>query len=99
MKVNSDGMNIMVALYESGLVINCEKGENKDRVLSNDYVVRRLEKLCNVKDIGPKKTVSGTLNFSLWEGFNASKCGIALFVQNRSHQIFGSQSFKLPEDI
>ncbi|KAK4255754.1 hypothetical protein QN277_008709 [Acacia crassicarpa] len=99
MKINSDGIDVMVALYESGLVNNCEKGENKGRVLSNDYVVRRLEKLCNVKDISPKKTLSGTLNFPLWEGFNATKCGIALFVQNRSHQIFGSQCFKLPDDI
>ncbi|XP_054789537.1 uncharacterized protein LOC129295081 [Prosopis cineraria] len=99
MKVDGNGVNVMVALYESGLLNNCEKGENKGRVLSNDYVVRRLEKLCNVKDMSPKKTVSGTLNFALWEGFNAAKCGVALFVQNNSHQIFGSQSFKLPEGI
>lgn len=99
MKVDSNGANVMVALYESGLVNDCERGENKGRVLSNDYVVRRLEKLCNVKDITPKKTVSGTVNFSLWEGFNVNKCGVALFVQSSSYQIFGSQSFQLPNDI
>ncbi|KAF7836779.1 putative membrane lipoprotein lipid attachment site-like protein [Senna tora] len=99
MKVDSNGVNVMVALYESGLVNDCERGENRGRVLSNDYVVRKLEKLCNVKDISAKKTVSGTVNFPLWEGFNASKCGVALFVQNNSHQMFGSQSFQLPRDI
>ncbi|KAF2314279.1 hypothetical protein P3X46_027064 [Hevea brasiliensis] len=98
-KVDSNGANIMVALYESGLVTDCPKGENKGRMLSNDYVVRKLEKLCTVKDISAKKTVSGTVNFSLWDGFNSSKCGIAVFVQDNSHQIFGSQNFQLPDDI
>ncbi|XP_027355836.1 uncharacterized protein LOC113865462 [Abrus precatorius] len=98
-KVDSDGANVMVALYESGLVTDCPRGENKGRVLSNDYVVRKFEKLCTVKDISAKKTVSGTVNFSLWEGFNGSKCGLAVFVQSSSHQIFGSESFQLPDDI
>ncbi|KAF3682114.1 Vacuolar-processing enzyme [Capsicum annuum] len=50
-------------------------------------VVRKLEKLCSVKDITPKKTISGTVTFSLWDGFNSSKCGVALFVETGSHQI------------
>ncbi|OVA08000.1 Protein of unknown function DUF1223 [Macleaya cordata] len=66
-KVDSEGVDVMVALYENGLVTNCSKGDNKDLVLSNNYVVRRLDKLCNVKDISAKKTITGTLNFSLWE--------------------------------
>lgn len=98
-KVDSNGANVMVALYESGLVTDCPRGENKGRVLSNDYVVRKLEKLCNVKDIPAKKTVLGTIDFPLWKGFNSSKCGVAVFLQNSSHQIFGSQSFHLPDDI
>ncbi|KAK7405078.1 hypothetical protein VNO78_06262 [Psophocarpus tetragonolobus] len=98
-KVDSDGANVMVALYESCLVTDCPRGENKGRVLSNDYVVRKLEKLCTVKDISAKKTVSGTVDFPLWEGFNSCKCGLAVFVQSRSYQIFGSQSFQLPDDL
>ncbi|XP_061348702.1 uncharacterized protein LOC133294065 [Gastrolobium bilobum] len=98
-KVENHGANVMVALYESGLVTDCPRGENKGRVLSNDYVVRKLEKLCTVKDVSAKKTVTGTVNFSLWEGFNSSKCGVAVFVQSSSHQIFGSMSFQLPDDI
>ena len=89
----------MVALYECGLVTNCPRGENKGRVLSNDYVVRRLEKLTTVKDISAKKTISGTVNFSLWETFNSTKCGVAVFVQDKSYQIFGSQNFQLPDNI
>ncbi|KAJ8764670.1 hypothetical protein K2173_007757 [Erythroxylum novogranatense] len=98
-KIDNNGVNIMVALYESGLVTDCPRGENKGRVLSNDYVVRKLEKLCTVKDISAKKVVSGTVNFSLWEAFNSTKCGLVVFVQNNSHQIFGSQSFQLPDTI
>lgn len=98
-KVDSNGCNVMVALYEDGLVTDCPKGENKGRVLSNDFVVRRLEKLCSVKDISAKKTVSGTVSFPLWENFSSSKCGIAVFVQSNSHQIFGSQKFDLPNNV
>nr|GME02744.1 DUF1223 domain-containing protein [Ipomoea batatas] len=98
-KVDGNGANVMVVLFESGLVTSCLKGENRDKVIANDYVVRRLEKLCSVKDISAKKTVSGTVNFSLWEGFNSSKCGVAVFVQNGSHQIFGSQNFQLPDNL
>lgn len=98
-KVDSHGADVMVALYETGLVTDCPRGENKGRVLSNDYVVRKLEKLCTVKDHSPKKTVSGTITFPLWSSFNSSRCGLAVFVQNSSFQIFGSQNFHLPDDI
>ncbi|KAF8023982.1 hypothetical protein BT93_F1244 [Corymbia citriodora subsp. variegata] len=98
-KVDSQGVNVMVALYESGLVTDIPKGENKGRVLSSDFVVRRLEKLCAVKDVSAKKTVSGTVSLPLWRGFNSSKCGMAVFVQNSGYQIFGSQNFSLPHNL
>ncbi|XP_065864551.1 uncharacterized protein [Euphorbia lathyris] len=98
-KVDSNGANVMVALYESGLVTDCPKGDNKGRVLSNDYVVRKMEKLCAVKDLSAKKTVTGSVNFGLWEGFNNSKCGIVIFVQDKTYQIFGSQNIQIPDDI
>ncbi|KAK6132737.1 hypothetical protein DH2020_033542 [Rehmannia glutinosa] len=98
-KVDHAGADVMVALYECGLVTDCPGGANKGRVLANDYVVRRLEKLCSVKDASAKKTITGTVNFALWEGFNAAKCGIAVFVENSSHQIFGSQNIQLPDKL
>lgn len=97
--MDHQGVNVMVALFECSLVTDCTNGPNKGRVLVNDYVVRRLEKLCSVKDIAAKKTISGTVNFPLWEGFSAAKCGVAVFVESASHQIFGSQKFQLPENI
>ncbi|RZC65494.1 hypothetical protein C5167_009182 [Papaver somniferum] len=98
-KIDSRGVEIMVALYENGLVTDCPKGENKGRVLANDYVVRKFEKLCTVKDISAKKSINGTVNFTLWEGFNSSKCGVAVFLQNSSLQTFGAQNFQLPENL
>ncbi|KAG6685650.1 hypothetical protein I3842_12G122000 [Carya illinoinensis] len=98
-KVDNRGANVMVALYECGLVTDCLEGENKGRVLSSDFVVRKLQKLYTLKDMPAKKTISGTVNFPLWQGFNSSNCGVAVFVQNSSNQIFGSQNFQLPENL
>lgn len=97
--MHSQDADIMVALYECGLVNDCPDGANKGRVLANDYVVRHLQKLSSVKDISAKKTVLRTLDFSLWEGFKSSKCGITVFLQNSSQQIFGAQKFKLPDNL
>lgn len=90
--------DVMVALYESGLVTECDKGENKGRVLTNNYVVRRLEKLVSVKGISPNKNLSASLQFTLWDGFNSATCGLLLFVQNASLHTFGVQRFQIPED-
>lgn len=98
-KVDNHGADIMVALYESGLVTDCPNGANKGRVLANDFVVRRLQKLSTVKDSSAKKTISGTLNFPLWESFDSTKCGVAVFVETASHHIFASQNIQLPGNL
>lgn len=79
MKVDGDGLDIMVVLYEMGLVIDCERGENEGRMLLNDYVVRKMEKMCIVKDVIVKKLVLGIVYFMFWDGFNSSKCGVVVF--------------------
>ncbi|KVI10383.1 Protein of unknown function DUF1223 [Cynara cardunculus var. scolymus] len=99
-KVEGPGADIMVAICESGLVTDCRNGENKGRMLANDFVVRKLAKLCSVNAVPPKKTLTGTLDFSLWQGFNSAKCGLVLFVQQHgSRRIFGSQRIPLPANI
>lgn len=99
-KLEGPGADIMVALYESGLVTDCQNGENKGRMLANDFVVRKLAKLCSVNNVPPKKTLIGTLDFSLWQGFNSAKCGVVVFVQQHgSRHIFGSQRIQLPANI
>ncbi|MBA0762455.1 hypothetical protein Gotri_012059 [Gossypium trilobum] len=98
-KVDNNVDNVMVALYESGLVNECLNGENKGKTLYNDFVVRKLEKLHTMEDISAMKTLSVTVRFTLWDGFNSNKCSIVVFVQNISQQIFGSQNFQLPDDL
>lgn len=99
-KLDSKGADIMVALYESGLVTDCQNGDNKGRMLANDFVVRKLTKLCTVNNQPPKKTITGTIEFGLWEGFNSAKCGIAVFVQQHgTRHIFGSQRIELPQNV
>lgn len=99
-KVDSNGANVMVALYESGLVTDCAGGENKGRMLTNDYVVRRLEKMATVKDVAAaKKSITRSVQFHLWEGYNSAKCGILLFVQNSSLHTFGTQQFQIPDTM
>lgn len=98
-KVDSNGADIMVVLYETGIVTDCERGENRGRLLTNDYVVRCCEKLLTVKDVSAKKIISGSVHFSLWEGFNRSKCGIVLLVQNKSLQTYGVQHIPIPDTI
>ncbi|KAG6482193.1 uncharacterized protein LOC122017924 [Zingiber officinale] len=98
-RVDGGGADVMVALYESGLVTECAQGENRGRVLTNDFVVRRLEKLSHVKNMSPKKKVSGSVRFALWEGFDAANCGLLVFVQNGSLHTFGIQQLQIPDAI
>ncbi|KAE8706535.1 Light-harvesting chlorophyll B-binding protein 3 [Hibiscus syriacus] len=93
-KIDNSGVNVMVASSENGLVNDCSAGENKGKVLSNDFVVRKLEELCNGENIEAKKRISGTVTFT-----NSNKCAIAVFAQSSSHQIFASQKFQIPDDI
>ncbi|XP_066395021.1 uncharacterized protein [Miscanthus floridulus] len=94
------GASVLVALYENGLVTDCGRGENKGKSLLNDHVVRRLEKVAAVREgASAKKTVSGTVQFPLWDGFRATKCGLVLFVQNAALQVLGVQHFDLPDNV
>ncbi|KAJ1291425.1 hypothetical protein BS78_02G314400 [Paspalum vaginatum] len=94
------GASVLVALYESGLVTDCGRGENKGKSLLNDHVVRRLEKVAALREgASAKKTVAGTVQFPLWDGFRATKCGLVLFVQNAALQVLGVQHFDLPDNV
>ncbi|VAH44885.1 unnamed protein product [Triticum turgidum subsp. durum] len=94
------GGSVLVALYESGVVTDCGRGENKSKSLLNDHVVRRLEKVAAVRDgTSARKAVSGSVQFPLWDDFRATKCGIVLFVQNSALQVLGVQHFDLPDSV
>ncbi|KAD3066879.1 hypothetical protein R6Q59_018932 [Mikania micrantha] len=94
------GADVMVAVYESGLVTECKNGDNKGRVIANDFVVKKLSKIWSFNNVPHKKTLARTIDFDLWDGFNSAKCGIVVFVQQHgTHHIFGSQQIQLPANI
>jgi hypothetical protein len=99
-KLEGYALDVMVAIYENGLVTDCAKGENKGRILTNDFVVTGLEKACSIRDLQAKKTSKGEVTFELWEGFDRTKCGVVVFLQNpTSMEIFGAQQVDIPDHV
>lgn len=96
-KTTDETVDVMVALYENGLVTECTAGENRGKLLTNEYVVRGLETACTLQEGVPKKPVSGQVLFELWPGFSTSTTGIVIFLQNpTSKEIYGAEHFQLP---
>lgn len=99
-KVEGYTLDVMVAIYENGLVTDCSKGENRGRILTNDFVVTGLERACTIQDLPAKKIAKGEVTLQLWEGFVKSKCGVVVFLQNPvSLEVFGAQQIDLPDDV
>ncbi|RLM57784.1 hypothetical protein C2845_PM18G07520 [Panicum miliaceum] len=64
------------------------------------HVVRRLEEVAAVREgASARKTVSGTVQFALWDGFRTAKCGFVLFVQSATLEVLGVQRFDLPDNV
>eukprot|EP00249_Psilotum_nudum_P003026 c16348_g1_i1 orf=413-1345(+) len=98
-RVDGCSLDMMVAIFESGHVTDCSKGENRGRVLTNDFVVRCLEKACTLRDWSTKKSVKGEAKLGLWEGYSKAKCGMVVFFQNSSTmEVYGAQHIELPKD-
>ena len=69
--------DLMVAVYETGLVTPVARGENGGRTLADDYVVRRLARAGR---IGESSTVAATL--PLEKDWNRARLGVAAFLQD-----------------
>lgn len=92
-------VDVIVAMFENGQVTDCAKGENRGRVLTNDFIVRSLEKACTLQNVQSKKPVQGQVSFKLWESYSKVKCGMAVFLQNPSSmEVYGAQLLDLPDD-
>jgi hypothetical protein len=73
--------DLMLAVYETGLVTAVESGENKGRELRNDYVVRSLRRERLKKNDSSVSEVSSKL--PLERDWNRSQLGVAAFLQDR----------------
>jgi hypothetical protein len=99
-RVDKQGLDVMVAIYQNGAVTDCTAGENRGKFLTNEFVVRGLEKACTLQDWPAKKAITGQVRFILWDDFVRAKCGLVVFLQNPSTlEIQGAERVELSESI
>lgn len=93
-------LDVMVAIYQNGLVTDCTAGENRGKLLTNEFIVRGLEKACTLQDWPAKKPTTGQVKFQLWDSFVRPKSGLVVFLQNPTTlEIYGAERVELPESI
>jgi hypothetical protein len=87
-------LDVMVALFESGLDTDVRGGENAQKTLRDDYVVRRLQRAFKVSGEGQRQQV---VTLELEPEWQRGKLGVAAFLQDpKTHQVFGAASAQLP---
>lgn len=72
--------DLMLAVYETGLVTAVQRGENKGRELHNDYIVRSLRRERLDKKDPEVSEVSSKL--SIERDWNRSQVGVVAFLQD-----------------
>jgi hypothetical protein len=69
--------DLMLAVYETGLVTPVKKGENGGRTLANEYVVRSLRRIGRVDQSGVHDA-----KVPLEKDWNRARLGVAAFLQD-----------------
>ena len=77
----SGRLELWVALYQKNLTTSVARGENADRTLRNDYVVRRLVKAFTLSG-GPGAHGSGQVSLALDPSWKRSDLGVVAFLQD-----------------
>jgi hypothetical protein len=94
--LRGEHLDLMVALYETGLVTSVGRGENGGRTLHNDYVVRRLERAGRLAANGPAET-RHSASLRLSKDWNRSRLGVATFLQEpKTLEIRGAAARAFP---
>ena len=87
-------LDVMVAVYESGLDTDVKGGENAHKTLHDDYVVRRLERAFTVSGDGAKQQ---TVKLKLDRDWVRANLGVAAFLQDpKTREVYGAAAIKLP---
>lgn len=82
-------LELMVAVFESGLVTPVERGENGGATLHDDYVVRRLERAGRLRPRDPAWT-QHALSLKIAEDWKRSELGVVAFLQDaKSLEVHG----------
>ncbi len=88
-------LDLMLAVYETGLVTQVRRGENGGKVLENDYVVRILHRAGRLVPGGSDST-RHEAGLPLAEGWQRERLGLAAFLQDpRTLRIHGAQAVAL----
>jgi hypothetical protein len=88
-------LDVMVALYESGLSTEVRGGENAQKTLRDDYVVRRLQRAFKVSGSDERQE---SVTLRLDKDWQRGKLGVAAFLQDpKTHQVFGAAAAALPQ--
>jgi hypothetical protein len=89
-------LDLMVAVFETGLVTPVKGGENGGRTLRNDDVVRDLSRAARLAAGGPARTEQ-TVEIRPEKEWNRDALGVAVFLQDpNSLEIFGAAQTLLP---
>jgi hypothetical protein len=89
-------LDLMIAIYETGLSTAVERGENGGRTLRDDVVVRALTRAARISAGGPAQA-RATADLALDKGWNRGGLGVAAFLQDPwSLEICGAAAMALP---
>ncbi|MGD2115330.1 MAG: DUF1223 domain-containing protein [Acidobacteriota bacterium] len=82
---------LWMALYQKDLTTSVARGENADRTLHNDYVVRQLSRAFALPGSSADAEGSGEVTFTLEPSWNRSDLGVVAFLQDpRTREIHGA---------
>jgi hypothetical protein len=88
--------DLMLAVYETGLVTAVASGENGGRTLHNDYVVRSLRRAAKISP-GDSPRTRTAVTLALEKEWNRSALGLAAFLQDPGTlAIRGAAALPLP---
>lgn len=75
----AEGLHVMLALFENGLVTDVARGENGGRALRNDFVVRRL---IDLGPLEPGQVLQRRIDEPWDPGWRKDHSGAAIFLQD-----------------
>jgi hypothetical protein len=79
--VQTGPLEVMLAIYENGLVSKIDRGENGGRQLTYDYTVRKLLSAFELKPVQGTSAVKA-LNIDLDPSWSADHLGVVAFIQD-----------------
>jgi hypothetical protein len=79
--IDARRLELLVALYESGLMTSVARGENRGRTLRDDFVVRRLERVSTLRPEAGAR-VERDVQLKPVRGSVRANLGVAAFLQD-----------------